>query len=322
MMEGEIGLQATPGEGSTFWFTVPLEIGDSSTVSTVTDWRQFKDSLSADYVKKSRVLVAEDNVVNQEILAQILHTSGISFDTVANGAEALDAIGQFDYGIILMDIHMPVMDGHQATNIIRAMPGKVSTIPIIAVTADAMPGKEEQYLAEGFDGYIPKPYTANAIIGILSHWLAPKAVPDGVDAPIEAVAAEAGNGSGGNSPENHIGTSEDVLDHKVLDEAREIYANNEGGFESWVRMFIENASNTVDAIKGLIAQKDIEAVHDLAHSLKGSSGFIGATKLSDICRRLDAMSQEEQPNEGLGDLTDCLSEEFDRVKDALIRMIS
>lgn len=107
-----------------------------------------------------RILVAEDNIINQEIAAATVEHAGHYVDVVANGLEAIEAVRSFHYDLVLMDIHMPEMDGIAATSAIRDLNGDVSEIPIIALTADAMVGDREKYLAAGMNGYVSKPFDA------------------------------------------------------------------------------------------------------------------------------------------------------------------
>ena len=106
---------------------------------------------------KLRILVAEDNVVNQEIISMTLEDDGHYVDVVGNGAEAVQAVQDAQYDIVLMDIHMPEMDGVTAARKIRELPGVACDIPIIALTADAMVGDREKYLDCGMNDYATKP---------------------------------------------------------------------------------------------------------------------------------------------------------------------
>jgi CheY-like chemotaxis protein len=125
-----------------------------------------------------RVLVADDNVVNQLVSAKTLAKLHCHVDTVANGAEALEAVATLPYDLVLMDCQMPVMDGYEAARAIRTLDGRAATIPIIAVTANAMPSERARCLAAGMNDYVTKPVSLSALAEVLSRWLPESAASD------------------------------------------------------------------------------------------------------------------------------------------------
>ncbi len=159
---GEIGVASTVGVGSTFWFTIACERGTGARPSTDGDPPAEVDTSVG---RPLRILVADDNVVNQEVIAMTLEYDGHSVICVSNGAEAVKAVQQTAYDVVLMDIQMPEMDGLVATKQIRALPGDVANIPIMALTANAMVGDRESYLAAGMDEYASKPVDSTEILG-------------------------------------------------------------------------------------------------------------------------------------------------------------
>ncbi len=154
-MHGEIGVQSAPGEGATFWFTIKLA---KSTVaaSATADRLEGERAEARQRFAGQRVLIAEDNVVNQRVVAHQVRRLGYSADTVANGVEALEALSRIPYDFILMDCHMPEMDGYEATKRIRVARGGHQPY-IIAITANAMQGDKDFCIAAGMDGYVSKP---------------------------------------------------------------------------------------------------------------------------------------------------------------------
>lgn len=131
---------------------------------------------------RGRVLVAEDNPINQRVAGILLTKLGYTPDLAADGKQALEKLQQQDYDIILMDCQMPVMDGFEAAAAIRALSNGRSRIPIIAVTANVLAGQREKCLAAGMDDYIPKPINREVLENAIQKFLRPKAVPtvDGV----------------------------------------------------------------------------------------------------------------------------------------------
>lgn len=120
--------------------------------------------------KGLRILVVEDNPINQRLAAAILEREGHRVDSVGNGREAVQAIQQISYDLVLMDVHMPEMDGINATAAIRRLPGAASRVPIVAVTANAMPGERERLLAAGMDDYLAKPVDVPSLIGVVHRF--------------------------------------------------------------------------------------------------------------------------------------------------------
>ncbi len=167
-MNGQIGVESTAGKGSNFWFEIVLPLGAHS--KDAVSHSETKNSLPAD--KKFRILIAEDNTVNQIITRKMVEKMGFSADVVANGQEVLVALGVAPYDLILMDCQMPEMDGYEATQAIRI--SKIvpdPNIPILAMTANAMAGDSEKCLASGMNDYISKPISADKLASVVKGWL-------------------------------------------------------------------------------------------------------------------------------------------------------
>ncbi len=171
-MGGEIGVDSTPGEGSTFWFTI---VSPEGIAAQVEHNHETVGSLSADAItgaapaKSLRILVAEDNEVNQKVITAILARAGHEVDIVGNGIEAVSAVIRGAYDLVLMDVQMPEMDGVTATLRIRDMDGPKSQIPIIALTANAMKGDEKRYRAAGMNDYVSKPIESDKLASAISR---------------------------------------------------------------------------------------------------------------------------------------------------------
>jgi CheY-like chemotaxis protein len=173
-MGGFIGVESVPGEGSTFYFTVPLKPVSHSEAEAA---RPHLPAARATSGRRLRVLLAEDNQLNQKYTAALLEAAGHRVDAVANGTEAVDAVQKRPYDIVLMDIQMPEMDGLEATRVIRRLPGAVGSIPIIAVTANAMVGDRDICLAARMTDYVSKPFDLAKLNAAIKRCLAGNSQP-------------------------------------------------------------------------------------------------------------------------------------------------
>lgn len=168
LMGGMLDVSTAPGEGSTFWLELPFErLPPGEEV-------RFEESSSSEqprFVLRGRVLVAEDNAVNQMVAAECLKRLGCRVDIVANGREAVEAVRQLPYDLLFLDCHMPVMDGFDACRAIRLQERPNQHLPIIAMTASALKGDREKCLEAGMDDYLPKPVRLNDLRGAIERWL-------------------------------------------------------------------------------------------------------------------------------------------------------
>jgi CheY-like chemotaxis protein len=178
MMNGNIGVESIEGVGSTFWFTARFEkIPGKQADEWILDSRDLKapevsddETLRPD---KVRILLTEDNPVNQKVAQAMLRKIGIQADVVANGQEAVNALNTHPYDLVLMDCQMPEMDGFEATRRIREQGSKALNprIPIIAMTAATMQGDREKCIQAGMNDFIAKPFQQRELAEIIDRWL-------------------------------------------------------------------------------------------------------------------------------------------------------
>ena len=217
---------------------------------------------------RPRLLVVEDNAVNQQVAVGMLAKLGYRADVVANGIDAVDAVGRFGYGAILMDCQMPVMDGYAASARIRERERDGARVPIIAMTAAALKGEREKCLAAGMDDYVSKPVKLGELKQALDRWVGGADHAD----PAEPRAADA----------------LDPFDPEVVAMLRSLTpAGQQDSFLSLTRLFMTSAAALLETLRAAIARDDAAAVARVAHTLKGSAANLGATPLADACRQLE-----------------------------------
>jgi len=183
-MGGRMGVESEPGNGSRFWFSVPLRKGGKAPTDSLAarDEEPAVAILARDH-KGTRVLVAEDEPINQEIAVGLLQAAGLEVTAVHNGTEAVDRFVQDgDFSLVLMDVQMPEMDGLEATGRIRALPDGHST-PILAMTANAFAEDRDACFAAGMSDFVPKPVDPQILYATLLSWLSRRNTSGPPDAP-------------------------------------------------------------------------------------------------------------------------------------------
>lgn len=224
--------------------------------------------------KGVRVLVAEDNAVNQQVAVLMLQARGYQVDVVNNGREALEALERVPYDLVLMDCQMPEMDGFEATAQIRAREGATRHTPIIALTAHALRGEREKCIAAGMDDYLAKPLTPDALYSTLRRWM-PAVRPSIQDTRPE-------------SEESPMEETELILDQRVLENFRRLQAPDEPDLvQQLIDLYLADIPERLKALRQALAQGDATRVAQTAHSLKGSSANLGAQRAARVCLELE-----------------------------------
>jgi CheY-like chemotaxis protein/HPt (histidine-containing phosphotransfer) domain-containing protein len=220
---------------------------------------------------QSRVLLAEDNVVNQKVTSRIVEKLGFRVDIVASGVEAVAAWSTGHYDLILMDCQMPIMDGYDATREIRKLEREPRHIPIVALTAHAMKGADEQCRLAGMDDYLTKPIDRAVLETVLKRYLS--------DAPLQDNATNMKSAA----------VSSASADDPPVDWEALIEATDQDGdlIRELTTLFIGSSDVGVAAIARAIATADFDAVRRKAHEIKGVSANMHAQKLSSTAAQIE-----------------------------------
>jgi PAS domain S-box-containing protein len=291
LMGGTIGVQSIENLGSTFWFTVSLEIAEPE----VAEPAAIKaDERNIGRPRRARILVVEDNPVNREVLVAQLSMLGCQAFAVENGAEAVEAVAAEKYDLVLMDCQMPVMDGFEATLHIREL--HRSDIPIVAVTADAMPADRDRCLRAGMNDYIAKPVELRRLSDTLARWLPAHSCASGKK-PEHS-----------NTPPSAMVFNEPALMRRLLGDQRLAGAI--------LRSFVADCPARLDGLRQRIRADDAAGARQQAHGLKGAAATVAAESLSALAKAVEEAGKDGQV-ERCEELMPRVVEEFERFRNTL-----
>ncbi|MBC7386879.1 MAG: CHASE3 domain-containing protein [Cryobacterium sp.] len=252
LMGGEIGVESTLKKGSTFWFEVNLRASEAAHLSRAQE--EVEECLL--FPPHTRILVAEDNPINQKVALKQLEKIGLQGHAVANGLEAIQALRTIPYHLVLMDCQMPEMDGYAASTLIKA-DADLRKVPIVAMTASAIQGERERCLAAGMDDYVTKPIKISTLQAVLVRWLMPE--PTGA-----------------------------VLNPKVLEDLRSLDVPNGPSLISELGvLFLESLSGKLEELRKAANEGDSDRLSKIAHQMKSSAGNLGAFHFSHLFEQLE-----------------------------------
>ncbi len=236
---------------------------------------------------RAKVLMAEDNGVNQIVARNMLKSLGCEWEIVANGREALEAVRRSSYDIVLMDCHMPEMDGYDATRAIRNWEAQLPVpqhVPIIALTANALVGDAQACLAAGMDDHLAKPYARGQLSAVMTRWL-----------PARPFETEARAHATTPAPEQDVASeqaSAKLIDQTALDNIRALDdGSSHSVFNEVIGIFLQEAPQIVQRLKESVAAGQPAEFGQVAHGFKSASFNVGAMPLGELCRRLERLGK-------------------------------
>jgi PAS domain S-box-containing protein len=310
MMGGEMGYSSREGQGSRFWFKVELEACELPTVRHAGG----STARKAPVGRSARILLAEDVAANRKLAKELLQRAGHTVDAVSDGGEAVTAVSGFPYDLVLMDISMPMVDGLEATRRIRALPDPLCRIPIIAMTAHAMTGDRESFLAAGMDDYLQKPVNNEALLDVVARWSQGTA---GVR--LAASVSDQEPPPGGETPARPSVTlgvdAVDLVDPETL---AQLGRDTDPDLVSeLVGLFIDDARGRVERIASALDEGDMATIDHEVHALGSSSATYGLPAMHRLARRCEEAlreSDEVQGRELAAALVDSAAEAFDALE--------
>jgi len=297
MMRGRIDFESSVGVGSRFVITLPLEAARGPVVGQPPRPVSASGPASATASPpRGRVLVAEDNEVNQRVMVGTLEALGYVADVAASGHEAVEAVGRRSYDLVLMDCQMPGMDGFEATRRLceRAGPQRP---PIVAVTASIAAADREAARAAGMDDFLTKPIHVEDLERLLESWVGRRPPGRPPERPSGPVAAP-GDGT---------------LDPRVIAELRALTPTL---LAESIELFVKSAERGLAGLREALAKQDLVAAGRRAHSLRGSCAIIGASRMREIAGRIEEDARGGRIHE-LTTLAARLDDEYQRVSAAL-----
>jgi two-component system sensor histidine kinase/response regulator len=275
LMGGRVGVDSVPGQGSTFWFTARLGKG----VSFLPVGPQPVQQEVLDEIDGAYILLVEDNTFSQQVGQELLEDAGATVVIANNGREAIDIMLKERFDCVLMDVQMPVMDGFEATRMIRSDPRLRDTV-VIAMTANAGRDDQSRCLDAGMNEFVTKPISPNLMFQVIARWLRARPVRNRRRrAPVAAEGAATRT-----SAAPLVSSDPDMLDMSVLSLT---FGANPAKMRKYAFMFLDSARDGLAEIGEALDRGDIPRVADLGHRIKSSAKAVGAMSFAQLCQDLE-----------------------------------
>ncbi|MEY5097479.1 MAG: hypothetical protein RJA36_198 [Pseudomonadota bacterium] len=268
----------------------------------------------------ARVLLVEDNEINQEVAKELLGELGLEVELAGNGAVALEMVQRRRYDVVLMDMQMPVMDGLTATRQIRELPG-LGPLPILAMTANAMPGDRERCIEAGMNDHIAKPIDPAVLQDTLGRWLPHRpADRSGAAAQLRAAPAQSAKASPAGAASAALPALENIAGLDVAQGLRRVLGR-EALYRDLLEKFVSGQGDAPQRIGAALAAGEHAEAERAAHTLKGVAAQIGAARLSERALALEQAIRAGEPLAVLEPLQVALAGELQPLLQALARQL-
>ncbi len=306
---GQLKLESRLGEGSCFSFILRLEAVAGLSLESINADEQTSIVEKA-LINSADILLVEDNLVNQVVASHMLKNLGFQATVVENGQLAVDAASKNHYDLILMDCHMPVMDGFSSAKTIRQQQLVDPSVPIIALTADVLKGIQEKCRHSGMNDYLSKPFKQKQLLSMLNKWLG---LSDRKPRQNRTISVKSPN------PDKHPGNSHSVIDESVLGQF--IDAGKPELVINIIQLYLNNSPEQVNNLPLLFEQQQWQELRQQAHRLKSSNAYLGAINLSKLCDTLENADDNYLEQNGRF-LIKQIKQEFIQVLDVLTQQLA